>query len=77
MTYIVGQNCQEKEIVDPEDPKEPEDPEEPQEPEDTGIEDIIAPQNTVKTLHNGQLIILRDNTIYNILGTRLWKKPSF
>ena len=45
---------------------------------DTGIESIITPSqqgdSAQKMLHNGQLIIIKNNKIYNILGHEITKK---
>ena len=52
---------------------EPEDPEDPSDPDDEAVDQVGEEQKSKsqKILHNGQIIILRGNKTYNIIGQNI------
>ncbi len=67
ISYEVGANCAEGD-----EPTTPDEPVNPDDPEDTALDEVKnAPNAGVKSLHNGQLIIERNNIRYTVLGTQL------
>jgi hypothetical protein len=37
----------------------------------TALENIVVESNTIKTIENGQIVIIKDNVRYNVLGVKL------